>query len=54
MDTNKLFFGEVEKHGKEAHSKYMAARGKHGGSINNEIEGDEDLKEYDTKESEEE
>lgn len=52
--SDKLFFGEIEKQSKEAVSKYMASRGKHSGAMDNTLKNQEDLKEYNSKQSEEE
>ncbi len=51
---DKLFFNEVEKQGKAAVAKYMASRGKHGNTVDSSINNIEDLKEYNSTQSEEE
>lgn len=50
--SDTLFFGEIEKQGNAAASKYMSSRGKHGGTKDNSISNAEDLKAYNSQQSE--
>lgn len=50
--SDKLFFSEVESQGNAAKAKYMALRGQHGGAIDSSISNVEDLKNYNSQQSE--